>query len=35
MLKERVGDVGDLLAAIRTVARGGSAIDDDIAGELT
>jgi CheY-like chemotaxis protein len=35
MLKERVGDVGDLLAAIRTVAGGGSAIDDDIAGKLT
>lgn len=35
LLKERVGDVGELLAAIRTVASGGSAIDPAVVASLT
>jgi CheY-like chemotaxis protein len=34
LLKERVGDVGELLAAIRTIASGGSAIDPEVVAQL-
>jgi class 3 adenylate cyclase len=35
LLKERVGDIGELLSAIRTVAGGGSAIDPEVVAQLT
>jgi class 3 adenylate cyclase/CheY-like chemotaxis protein len=35
LLKDRVGDIADLAAAIRTVASGGSAIDPEVVAALT
>jgi class 3 adenylate cyclase len=35
LLKERVGDMAELIGAIRTLASGGSAIDPALLGELT
>ena len=34
LLKERIGDVAELIAAIRTVASGGSAIDPAVVARL-